>query len=174
VHDLSPAGGSLAIDRTVVNGQLRETTKTGRGRDVPVVPTLAADLLDLRATSGELNLDPDALIVSSRKGTPLNLNNWRRRTFDVIAERVGVPWATPYTGRHTYCSLQVHAGLSPVIVAALAGNSPEVIWRHYAREFDRSRTTPALPLADALALARARVNGVPNVSPTADAVDIAD
>ena len=63
----------------------------------------------------------------------------------------------PYTGRHTYISLQVHAGLSPVIVAALAGNRPEVTWRHYARELDRSRTTKAVSLDAALKAARRAV-----------------
>jgi hypothetical protein len=107
---------------------------------------------------------PDALIVASRAGTPLNLNNWRSRTFNPAALSVGVPWATPYMGRHTYISLQIHAGISLVIVVALAGNSPEVIWKHYAREFDRARTAPSVPLADALATARAR--GVANVLPS--------
>jgi len=70
-------------------------------------------------------------------------------------------------GRHSYISLQIHAGTSPVVVAALAGNSAEVIWRHYAREFDRARTAAGLPLADALMLARATVAqyGAPTVHP---------
>lgn len=41
-----------------------------------------------------------------------------------------------------------------MIVAALAGNSPEVIWKHYAREFDRSRSTKAVSLEAALKAAR--------------------
>jgi hypothetical protein len=81
-------------------------------------------------------------------------SNWRNRTFYPAAAAVGVPWATPCTARHTYISLQVHARLPPIIVAALAGTSPEVIWRHYSREFDRSRTTKPLPLEAALRAAR--------------------
>ncbi len=174
VRGLTSGGGTLAIDRTVVTGRVRETTITGRGRDVEIVPTLAADLLDLRATTGEHNLDPDALIVASRAGTPLNPNNWRNRTFNPAALSVGVPRATPYTGRHTYISLQIHAGVSPVIVAAIAGNSPEVIWKHYAREFDRARSAPSAPLADALATARARVGGVVNVLPSTERPPVED
>jgi hypothetical protein len=79
-------------------------------------------------------------------------------------ERAGVPWATPYTGRRTCISLQIHAGVPPVTVAALAGNSPDIIWRHYAREFDHSRTSPGAPLADVLEKARAEVSRSPVMS----------
>ena len=62
--------------------------------------------------------------------------------------------ATPYSGRHTYVSLQIHAGVSPVTIAAWAGNSPKSIWDHYAREFERSRTAQPVPLAEGLLTAR--------------------
>ncbi len=48
-------------------------------------------------------------------------------------------------------------GVSPVTIAALAGNSPEVVWRHYAREFERSRTAAPMPLAERLRMARGAV-----------------
>jgi hypothetical protein len=84
------------------------------------------------------------------------------------------PGRASYTGRHTYISLQVHAGLSPVIVAALAGNSPEVLWKHDAREFDRSRTTKAVSLEAALRAARRQVaqSGRRMVTAQPDVVDI--
>jgi integrase len=121
------------------------------------------------------SLAGDALGVPSRGGSPLNLNNWRNRTFNPAAQAAGVGWATPYTGRHTYCSLQIHAGTSPVIVAVLAGNSPEVIWKHYAREFDRSRTTDPVPLETAPRAAREQVarSDVPKLFPSAQPVDLA-
>ncbi len=78
--------------------------------------------------------------------TPINLHNWRARIVNPAAERAGVGWAVPYAGRTTYSSLQNHAGLSPVRVAALAGNWPDIIWKHYAREFERSKTTGLISL----------------------------
>jgi hypothetical protein len=50
--------------------------------------------------------------------------------------------------------LQIHAGLSPVTIAAWAGNRPKSIWDHYAREFERSDTAQSVPLAEALLAAR--------------------
>jgi len=94
VLELSPIGGTLAIDRVFVAGEFRDTTKTRKGRDVPIATPLAADLIELRA------------------------------------------------------------GVDVVTVAAWAGNSPDIIWRHYAREFDRSHTAERLPLEDALLAAR--------------------
>ena len=47
VLDLSPTGGPPAIDRVYVAGEFRQT-KTCKGRDVPVIAPLAADLMDLR------------------------------------------------------------------------------------------------------------------------------
>ena len=79
------------------------------------------------------------------------------RVFRPAREAVGVAWATPYTGRHTYISLQIHAGMSPVTIAAIAGNSPDVIWKHYAREFERSRTTKQIDLEAAIITARREV-----------------
>ena len=86
------ANGSDAVEKVagLTLADLMRARIDQRERDVEIVPTLAADLLDLRATTGEHNLDPDALIVSSRKGTPLNLNNWRNRTFNPAALSVGV------------------------------------------------------------------------------------
>jgi hypothetical protein len=44
--------------------------------------------------------------------------------------------------------------VSPVTVAALAGNSPEIIWKHDAREFERSDTTRHVFLEGAFRAAR--------------------
>jgi hypothetical protein len=145
----------LAIDREFVAGQLREANKTGKGRDVAIVGSLAADLIELRETAPD-SIESD-LVCPSRAGTPMHLENWRGRVFDPAAERAGVPWATPYTSRHTYISRQVRTGIDPRTVAPWAGNSQEVIWRHYSREFDRSQATTRLPLADAPTIARQAV-----------------
>jgi len=155
VIGLTPTGATLKIDRTFVLGTTRNTTKTGRGRDVPVIAPLAADLV--QHFDETLPLRDDGLICVSRAGTPLNLHNWRMRVFRPAREAAGVPWATPYTGRHTYISFQIHAGLSPVTIAAIAGNSPDVIWKHYAREFERSRTTKQIDLEAAIVAARREV-----------------
>ena len=75
-------------------GEFRDTTKTRKGREVPIIAPLAADLLDLRAQVSEgatASVDPEVLVCASGRGTR----------------------------SHTYISLQIHAGeVSPVTVAA--------------------------------------------------------
>ena len=169
---LSRAGGTLKIDRVFTSDQFRNTTKTKRGRDVPVIAPLAQDLVEWLEESQPEH--EDQLVCTSRVGTPINLHNWRARIFNPAAERAGVGWAVPYTGRTTYISLQIHAGLSPVTVAALAGNSPEIIWKHYAREFERSKTTRQINLDGAVRAARRAVarGGVPAVFPQSTVVEL--
>jgi integrase len=172
ILNLSRAGGTIKIDRVFAADQFRNTTKTKRGRDVPVIAPLAQDLVEwLEESQPEHD---DVLVCASRVGTPINLHNWRARIFNPSAERAGVPWAVPYTGRTTYISLQIHAGLSPVTVAALAGNSPDIIWKHYAREFERSKTTRQIDLEGAIRAARRRVarDGVPIVCPESNVVEL--
>jgi len=102
---------------------------------------------------------PDALVCASAAGTPINPNNWRNRVFAPAKRSAGVQLAMPKLGRKTYISLQIHAGMSPVLVAAYAGHSTAVLWENYAREFDRARGTVSVALAEALRAARRAVSG---------------
>jgi integrase len=73
-------------------------------------------------------------------------------------DAVGLSWATLYSGRRTHISLVIHAGVSPVVVAASVGHtSGETIWKHYARLFDGARTTVAVPMDRAIRAARRAV-----------------
>ena len=99
-------------------GEVKET-KTRRGRDVPLVAPLAADLMTLNALTDP---EPDALVCPSATGSPINANNWRNRVFDPAKRAAGVDFAMPKLGRKTYISLRIHAGDRPVEVAADAGS----------------------------------------------------
>lgn len=152
-RDVDTTNKRVMIDRTFVVGQLRNTTKTGLGRDVDLIDPLIADLTALRAEQHPVN--DDALVCPSLAGTPHHLENWRARVWNPARDRVGPGWATPYAGRRTYISLRIHAGDSPLVVAAAVGHTNgETIWRHYAREFERARTATPVPLAHAVETAR--------------------
>ena len=43
---------------------------------------------------------------------------------------------TPYELRHTFASMLIDEGWSPVHVAQAMGNSPDVVWKHYAHAFE--------------------------------------
>ena len=181
---LDRTGGLLAVERAWTHGEIRDRVKSGPPRDVDIIAPLAEDVLALRAELapvGEDELVCPSLGRADRQGRgaqpgaggPLDLNNWRPRTFDPAAAAAGVPWATPYTGRRTFISLMIHAGVSPVLVAASVGHtSGETIWRHYARQFDRARHTEPVPLDRAIRAARRRVARATSVRPMCDGATV--
>jgi integrase len=95
VLQLSPTGGTLTIDRVFVAREFRDTTKTRKGRDVPIVAALAADLTEPLKS---IELDTDAPVCPSRTGTPVNPNNWRWRVFRPAAIAAEVPSAAIAAG----------------------------------------------------------------------------
>jgi integrase len=81
---------------------------------------LAADLAEWKLASGGRDSAP---VFPRRDGKPWNLPtylaNWRRRVWNQVAPK-GV---TPYALRGSYASLLIHAGCSPVEVAAELGTA---------------------------------------------------
>jgi integrase len=120
---------------------MRETTKTGKGRDVPIVPTLAADLIALRDSIES----PDDLGCQSKRGRPVYMDFWRRRVFDPAAKPAGVEWATQYSDRHSFISWHIRGGIDPVTVAGW----PTPCWPH-----GRRSRTAVRPWFDLQAMAR--------------------
>jgi integrase len=66
----------------------------------------------------------------------------RERYWKPVLKAVGVRYRPPEQMRHTYITMAIMAGANPVWVARQAGNSPRVIFKHYAKwieHADRSR-----------------------------------
>lgn len=172
VLDLNSRRPTLTIERAVSAGRMRNRTKTGKNRDVPVICPLADDL---RAWRSEQGPDADsALICASRAGTPINTHNWRRRAFDPAARVAKVSWATPKSGRHSFVSWQIAAGEYVVDVARIAGHTVNVCLTHYAREFEHARHGERVDMETAIITARRTVSGsgVPIVCPPSNVVPL--
>ena len=126
-------GRLLVIDRAFTHGE-EKGTKTNQRRTVEIIKPLAADLEALRAGSGG-----EGLVAPSETGGHLHLGNWRNRIWIPACARAGVE-ATPYDCRHSYASLLIHAGRSPLAVAAALGHaSGETTWKHYAHVFEEAQ-----------------------------------
>jgi integrase len=140
VGQFDPDENRLTIDRAVNKGVLGPT-KTGSTRR-PFLPTyLANELTEYIRTElpGGL-LDMDALVFPSNKGSTLDLHNWRQRAWAKAVEKAGVPDATPYDLRHSFCTNAVAARVDLASVAEAAGHSIEVLARvyvHYSEEAGR-------------------------------------
>jgi integrase len=93
-------------------------SKYGR-RNVPLDPRMASELRKLRMAT---NPADDDLVFSSGVGTPLRPNNLHRRVLTPVAEKVGAPWASFHTFRHTCASMLFAQGRSVVQVQRWLGH----------------------------------------------------
>jgi hypothetical protein len=83
------------------------------------------------------------------------LNNWGPPVWTPAARSAGVGQATPYTRRHTYASVLIHAGRSPLTVAAALGHaSAKTTWTHYVHCLTEVRLASATDPETAICEAR--------------------
>lgn len=154
---------TLLIEQAVAFGEIK-ATKTGATRSVELVPGLVRMLGQWIMREGIRGL-----LWPRFDGMPINesdYRNWTRRIFSPAAiaagfvdHRNGRPVAsiTPYTLRHSYASLLIHDGRSPVEVAGQMGHSPTMALNTYGHIFadlDRSERFSAVSAIEQ-AIARA-------------------
>ena len=96
----------VAESATDVNGRMVfGPPKSHARRRVPVPRFLQEDL------AGQLTgLGPDDLVFPSQAGTPLRVQNFRRRHFDRAAAAAGLEGLVPHELRHTAASLAIASG----------------------------------------------------------------
>jgi integrase len=57
----------------------------------------------------------------------------RERYWRPTLAALGLRYREPYQMRHTYATMAIMAGASPIYVARQMGNSPRIVFKHYAR-----------------------------------------
>jgi integrase len=153
-------GPVIVVDRAYTCGELKGT-KSGARRSVEIVAPLAVDLDAYRPHV----TDDEALVAPSQVGGFLHWGNWRNRVWNPACEAAGVK-AAPYDLRHTFCSLLIHEGRSPLLVAAAMGHaSGQLIWTTYGHVFEHARLAPNVSMVDAIEQARTdlRADDVPRM-----------
>src|SRR5579875_226999 len=155
---------TLAVDKAVADGVIG-ATKTGTIRTVPLVEPLRQELGLWRALSGEHS--DEAFLFPGSDGEPWSrtqLNNWRGRVWRPVMEGLAVESkldrlakAIPYDCRGSFVSLHLRAGASPLEVAAWAGHSPQVMFRHYANVIEELVGEPRLSAEEQINRARTAV-----------------
>lgn len=112
----------MQVARNLTTQGLREATKTGRARVVPVNRT-ARQVLEAMPQDGE------AIFPASR----LSFASFFQDRMQVAHEHGRVRRRyRPYDLRHTALSRWLEAGIPVAQVAKWAGNSPAVVMQHYA------------------------------------------
>jgi integrase len=106
-------------------------------RDVEMIGTVRKALQEQRARS-ELKGD---LVFPSASGTPINLDNFRARSWLRIQRRASVRPRTIYQCRHTFARLAIEHGDTPQHVAAQLGHAnTRMVLTVYANWFERPKS----------------------------------
>jgi len=155
---------TIGIDKAVSDGR-EAPTKTRSIRSVPLVEPLREDLDDWE--SRRRPASPHELLFPSHDGghwSDSEFRNWRHRVWRPVLQGLSdqpglAPLATarPYDCRGSFVSLQLRAGASPLEVAAWAGHSPQVMFRHYANVIEELVGEPRLPADQQIRRARSVV-----------------
>lgn len=152
---------SLAIDKAISDGAI-VPTKTRQVRSVPLPSVLRPELLADRGGDQEQarrrgkSASRSDLIFPGHDGKPWSLstfNNWRSRVWKPAIKDLTA--ARPYDCRHSFVSLHLRAGASPLEVAKWAGHSPAVMFNHYANVIEELSGEPILPVEEQITRARA-------------------
>ncbi|MBW4466280.1 MAG: site-specific integrase [Pegethrix bostrychoides GSE-TBD4-15B] len=107
----------------------RKGLKTQESRRFPANSSLQAFLRELKAE----DCQPESLVFPSPDGKFIDFHNFRNRAWLTILEELPtIRYRKPYQTRHTFITLALDNNLDAKDVARLVGNSPEIIYRHYA------------------------------------------
>jgi len=107
---------------------VKQGLKTQEKRKFPCNAKVQAILRNVRLEDAK----PDALLFPSPEGKHIDFHNFRNRAWKTVLGGLDIPYRKPYQTRHTFITLALENGLDAKDVARLVGNSPEVIYRHYA------------------------------------------
>lgn len=118
----------------------RAPTKTHKARLVPFGPHLARVLFERLSTLQNVaELKEDTLVFGS---PPIDdykfVYLWRR-----VLKAEGISYRPPYNMRHTCISHWLAAGIEPLSVSRMVGNTPEILFSKYASQI-RPPTAPEL------------------------------
>lgn len=133
--DASLKAGTWAVKRAKVRGE-EKPTKTAQERDHKFTSRARAYLEAQRPFTqmrgSYVFLDPVTGQQYNNDKPP------RERYWKPVLKAVGVRYRPPEQMRHTYITMAIMAGANPVWVARQAGNSPRVIFKHYAKWIERA------------------------------------
>lgn len=117
-----------------VEGELiRKPTKTGEARLFRCNQTLKTFLKEIKPTDA----GPDDLVFPAKKGGYIDAHNFAARAWLRVLESLNMTaennlYRPPYCTRRTFITLCLENGIDAKDVASCVGNSPEMIYKHYA------------------------------------------
>jgi integrase len=74
----------------------------------------------------------ESLVFPAAEGGFIVQDNFRKRVWKTILQGLQIEYRVPYQTRHTFITLCLDKGIDAKDIAQWVGNSPEIIYRHYA------------------------------------------
>jgi integrase len=134
---MDDGGDALAVRHTVnVTTSLLTLPKSGKQRIFPMLQPVRAALDWWRELAPRTDRHDFVFGAQAVAPRPLDAHGWRQRVFVPGVEVAGYPEARPHDMRHTFASLMIAKGVSPVTLAEWLGHSdPIITMRTYAHRF---------------------------------------
>jgi integrase len=130
--DVNLEHGTLEVRQQLIrtrDGRFFDTTKSGAGRDILMLPVAILALKghlerqrEERAGRGELWQDFD-LVFPTTIGTPMDVNDLTYRSFRPLLGRAGLPRKRFHDLRHTYATLMLRVDAHPRTVQDILGHA---------------------------------------------------
>ena len=79
-----------------------------------------------------LSSNADGLVFPAAEGGFIVQDNFRKRVWKKVLYGLGLEYRKPYVTRHTFITLCLDKGIDAKDIAQWVGNSPEIIYTHYA------------------------------------------
>jgi integrase len=126
-------GKSIRFEQAVVISTkglvCKKGLKTQKKRVFPANSKLTHCLKSLRPSK----VTGEELVFPSPEGTWIDMHNFTARAWKSVLEKLtDIEYRKLYQTRHTFITHALEHGMDVKDVARLVGNSPEVIYRHYA------------------------------------------
>jgi integrase len=120
-------GRAIWIGESSSRGKVK-AVKRNRDRTIVLNDRLIAMLVKRKGNNSDLS----QIIFPSFEGHYIDDHNFRSRAWKTVLGEVGIDYRKPYTMRSTGISHLLDKGVSPLIVAEIAGHNVEVLYKHYA------------------------------------------
>jgi integrase len=78
------------------------------------------------------NHSTESLVFPAAEGGFIVQDNFRKRVWKTILQGLQIEYRVPYQTRHTFITLCLDKGIDAKDIAHWVGNSPEIIYKHYA------------------------------------------
>jgi integrase len=157
-NDVHPA--SITVTRAYVDGEFK-ATKTGTSRAIPIPHALSEDLRQHRPGGHSPHSHARGGLVfpsSADPAAPLDLHNWRARIWHPAVKKAIGYRVRVYDARHTYASLALHAGITPMELHHRLGHASwTTTIKHYSHIIEQAGIEDREPIDDAIQRARAVV-----------------